>query len=56
MSRQRIRFYGTLAACCLGFGALGGLAVWVLSGHPELAPEALALVILLGLLAWVEWQ
>jgi hypothetical protein len=24
MRRQRLRFYGTLAACFLGFGALGG--------------------------------
>jgi hypothetical protein len=56
MSRRRIRFYGTLAACFLGFGALGGLAGWVLSCHRKMAPEALALVILLGLLVWVGWQ
>jgi hypothetical protein len=56
MRRQRLRFYGTLAACCLGSGALGGLASWVLNGRPEMAPEALVLMILLGLLVWVEWQ
>jgi hypothetical protein len=56
MCRPRIRFYGALAARFLGFGAIGRLLGRVLSGHPEMAPEALALVILLGLLVWVEWQ
>ena len=56
MSRQGMRFYCVLAACFLGFGTLGGLAVWALSGHPEMVPETLALLILLGLLARVERQ
>jgi hypothetical protein len=56
MDQRCFRCYGTPTACFLGFGALGGLAGWVPSRHPELAPEALALVILLGLLVWVEWQ
>jgi hypothetical protein len=48
MNRQRTRFYGTLLACFLGFGLLGGLLGWALHWSPVLAAVTLGLVIMGG--------
>jgi hypothetical protein len=56
MDRQRLRFFGTLAACFAGFGAIGGLLGWALHGHPTLAAVTLGLVIIGGALAWIRWR
>jgi hypothetical protein len=38
--------------CFGGFGFVGGLLGWALRGHPVVAAVALALVIVVGALAW----
>jgi hypothetical protein len=55
VNRQRIRFYGTLAACFFGFAVIGGLLGWALHGHPVLAAVTLVLVIVDGALLWWRW-
>jgi hypothetical protein len=52
MNRQLIRFYGTLAACFVGFGAIGGLLGRALHGHPTSAAVTLGLMIVAGAVAW----
>jgi hypothetical protein len=52
MNRQRPRFYASLAACVLGFGALGFLLGRALRGRPVLAAVMPGLVLVGGALAW----
>lgn len=54
--RQRARLYGTLAACFVGFGAVGGLLGWALHKTPTFAAVALALAILGGFVVWRLWR
>jgi hypothetical protein len=44
MNRGWLRFYGTLAACFLGGGVIGGLLGWAKHANPTLAAVTRGLV------------